>query len=87
VESLPLAKNSWQGPLILNESITLEQAKELVRVGTVDAVSFGRPFIGNPDLVSRFQRGGPLADFDPNTLYSPGPDGYIDYPAAEPDRA
>jgi N-ethylmaleimide reductase len=87
VESLPLAKNSWQGPLILNESITLERAKELVRVGAVDAVSFGRPFIANPDLVSRFQRGVPLADFDPNTLYRPGPDGYIDYPAAEPDRA
>ncbi|WP_067732576.1 alkene reductase [Novosphingobium naphthalenivorans] len=83
IESLPLAQSCWQGPLILNESITLERAKTLISGKTADAVSFGRPFIANPDLVLRFRKGLPLAEFDPNTLYSPGPEGYVTYPPAE----
>ena len=44
-------------------------------------MSFGRPFIGNPDFVSRVRDGRALSDFDPQRLYSPGPEGYTDYPA------
>jgi N-ethylmaleimide reductase len=84
VESLPLAKRCWRGPLILNESITAEHAKTLVGDGVCEAVSFGRPFIGNPDLVSRIRTGAPIAAFDSDTLYTPGPEGYIDYAPYEP---
>lgn len=51
--------------------------------GAADAISFGRPFIANPDLVERFRRGAPLAEFNLKTLYSAGPEGFIDYPALE----
>ena len=45
-------------------------------------MSFGRAYIGNPDLVRRLREGLPLAAFDRKTLYTPGPAGYTDYPVA-----
>jgi len=80
LDSLALATRCWKGPLILNEGMTLERAQSYVADGTAAAISFGRPFIGNPDLVARLRSGAPLADFNPERLYSPGPEGYIDYP-------
>lgn len=47
-----------------------------------DAISFGRPFIANPDLIDRLKSGSPLAPDDRARWYSQGPQGYIDYPAA-----
>ncbi len=48
--------------------------------GELTAVSFGRHFIANPDLPARWKCGAELARFDPGTLYTPGPEGYISYP-------
>ncbi|MFD2272780.1 hypothetical protein ACFS07_20785 [Undibacterium arcticum] len=81
IDSLAVVKTHYQGALILNESVEHDGAQRLIADGTTDAVSFGRPFIANPDLVRRFREGRRLADFDPQTLYTPGPAGYIDYPA------
>jgi N-ethylmaleimide reductase len=85
VDGLALAKAHWRGKLILNESIDLAEGQAMVEQGAADAVSFGRPFISNPDLVRRFRDGAPLASFDVKTLYSPGPAGYTDYPALAED--
>jgi 2,4-dienoyl-CoA reductase-like NADH-dependent reductase (Old Yellow Enzyme family) len=46
-----------------------------------DAISFGRPFIANPDLVERMQTGAALAEPNPRTFYTAGSEGYTDYPA------
>ena len=73
----------FRGPLVLNESLTLELAQRYVADGTAAAVSFARYFVANPDLVRRFREGRELAAFDRRTLYSPGPCGYIDYPALD----
>ena len=80
VDSLAVAKNNWNGPLILNESFTFETGQAAVASGTADAVSYGRAFIANPDLVERFREGAPLAEFNIKTMYTPGPEGFIDYP-------
>ncbi|QNO29484.1 alkene reductase [Sphingopyxis sp. OPL5] len=80
-DTLDLVRSAWDGPLILNNELTPETAAAAVSAGIADAVSFGRPFIGNPDLVERLRRGAPLAGFDPACLYTPGPQGYTDYPA------
>jgi len=80
VDSLALVKENWRGPLILNESISFEQGQQLVGDGTADAISFGRPYIANPDLVERFRAGAPLAEFSLSKLYTDGPEGFIDYP-------
>jgi 2,4-dienoyl-CoA reductase-like NADH-dependent reductase (Old Yellow Enzyme family) len=54
-----------------------------VASGACEAISFGRPYISNPDLAERIRLG---AEWAPNigvpqSWYLPGPVGYIDYPA------
>jgi len=75
-----MARELFRGPLIVNDSFTAASANAALAEGSGDVVSFGRPFIANPDLVDRFQRDLPLANFDLKSLYTPGPAGYTDYP-------
>lgn len=81
LDSLDIVRDSWRGRLILNNELDRANAEQAVRNGVADAVSFGRPFIANPDFVDRLRDGLELAEFDPTRLYSPGPEGYVDYPA------
>jgi N-ethylmaleimide reductase len=80
VDGVEIAKANFTGPLILNDSITLEHGNAMVDSGEAAAVSFARHFLGNPDLVRRFREGHDLQHFDRKTLYTPGPAGYTDYP-------
>lgn len=76
-------REAFGGRIIGNEHYTYEQASEAVRQGHVDAVAFGKPYISNPDLVSRFSEGSALSDWDASTFYSSGAQGYTDYPYAK----
>lgn len=75
-------KQRFGGAYIANEGLTRESAIELVESGNADAVSFGKQFIANPDLVKRLEIGSPLNEPDPNTFYGDGAGakGYTDYP-------
>jgi len=55
-------------------------ALEAVASGRADLVSFGRPFIANPDLVRRLRVDAPLNKLDQATLYGGDAKGYTDYP-------
>lgn len=76
-------KKRFGGIYIVNENLTRESAIELVESGRADAVSFGKPFIANPDLVKRLELGATLNEPDPHSFYGSGADakGYTDYPA------
>ncbi len=82
VDNLALGRRYMGDRLIGNESYGLDEAQQAVAAGELAAVSFGRNFIANPDLVERWQNGQPLATFDIATLYTPGADGYTTYPRA-----
>jgi N-ethylmaleimide reductase len=82
VDNLGLARRHFDGAVIGNDSYSVEEASAAVADSSLAAVSFGRNFIANPDLVERLRRGIPLSKFDPATLYTPGPEGYTTYPAA-----
>jgi len=75
-------RDAHTGTLILAGAMTKERALRLVDEGTIDLAAFGQPFIANPDLVARLERGIALATPDRATYYGGGPEGYIDYPAA-----
>jgi 2,4-dienoyl-CoA reductase-like NADH-dependent reductase (Old Yellow Enzyme family) len=83
VDGVALVRRHFRGPLLINESLTLELAQRYVADGVAEAASFARWFIANPDLVRRLREGRELAAFDRRTLYSAGPEGYVDYPALE----
>ncbi|MBO6794593.1 MAG: alkene reductase [Balneolaceae bacterium] len=72
------------GAIILSGGYTSEeQANEDLESGLGDLIAFGRPFISNPDLPYRLKNDIELADPNPDTFYTPGPEGYTDYPEAE----
>lgn len=83
IDAFALARDGFDGKLILNDSFDGDSADAAIASGHGAAVSFARDFIGNPDLVRRLRDGLPLARFDRKTLYTPGAEGYTDYPAAE----
>jgi N-ethylmaleimide reductase len=76
----PEIRKVFSGPLILNQEYTRELADADLASGLADAISFGRPFISNPDLVERLASGAELAPDNYRTWYSPGAEGYTDYP-------
>jgi 2,4-dienoyl-CoA reductase-like NADH-dependent reductase (Old Yellow Enzyme family) len=78
----PLIRAAFKGTLILNSDYPFARAAAALRAGEADAIAFGRPFIGNPDLVRRFADGIELARDDQATWFTQGTQGYIDYPAA-----
>jgi N-ethylmaleimide reductase len=73
----------YQGTLIANVGMTRQRGNQLLTDGLADLIAFGRPFIANPDLPARFAADAPLATSDPALHYSPGPHGYLDYPAMD----
>ncbi len=73
------ATKAFGGPLIANESFTQDTGEAALAVGVADAVAFGKLFIANPDLPARFKSGAPLNEWNKDTFYAPGPEGYVDY--------
>lgn len=81
-DSLGVAiKNAFGGIYIANEKFSQQTAETIVTEGHADAVSFGVPFISNPDLPRRFAEALPLNETNFQTLYAEGSVGYTDYPA------
>lgn len=76
----------YTGPLVLNSDYTAAAAEADVVSGRCEAISFGRPFISNPDLAWRIRNGTEWAPNVnvPQSWYLPGAAGYIDYPVLEP---
>lgn len=77
----PILKKAFGGIYIANEKFTKESAEKIIESGVADAVSFGVPFISNPDLPRRFKENLPLNETNFNTVYAEGALGYTDYPA------
>ena len=77
-------RDAWRTTFILNTgyqgSSDLDVLEQILVDGAADLVSVGRYFISNPDLVQRWKAGAPLAPWDEDTFYTPGPEGLIDYP-------
>jgi N-ethylmaleimide reductase len=67
--------------VILSGGYDRGRAEADLLIGAADLIAYGRPFIGNPDLVERLKNGIALVEADQATFYSPGPVGYSDYPA------
>jgi 2,4-dienoyl-CoA reductase-like NADH-dependent reductase (Old Yellow Enzyme family) len=83
----PVIRKVFPQPLVLNSDFTLENAEAAVAGEQADAISFGRPFISNPDLPARLLNGAELVADEMATWYSQGPEGYVDYPALETEAA
>jgi len=70
----------FKGRLIANNLYDRDLALAARRDDTADLVAFGRPFIGNPDLVERLRQDAPLNQAPPASYYGGGARGYTDFP-------
>jgi N-ethylmaleimide reductase len=69
--------NLW----MVNGGYTRQKAEDTLETGRADLISFGSPFISNPDFPERIKREILLTPPDPATFYSSGDKGYTDYPS------
>ncbi|WP_260483065.1 alkene reductase [Sphingomicrobium flavum] len=77
----PAMRKVFSGAMGLNSDLDAQSGQALIDEGICDFIAYGRPYIANPDLVHRYRQGAPLNDWDSDTFYSRGPEGYVDYPA------
>ncbi len=76
-----LIRENFKGTYILSGGYTAETAERDLNEKLGDLVAFGRPFIANPDLVEKLKSGQPLRALIADKLYTPGPEGYTEFPA------
>ena len=74
-------RKAWPRTFIASGGFDRATAEAALAAGKADLIALGRPFLANPDLVTRLQKNHALNALDPSTLYSPGAKGYTDYPA------
>ena len=68
------------GTIVLAGGYDLAKAEADLQARKGELVAFGRPYLSNPDYVARARSGRPLTPPDFATFYTPGPEGYTDYP-------
>jgi len=76
----PLIRKTFEGTLMLNGGYDASTGTEAVEDGLADLISYGVPFLANPDLPERFLTNAPLNKDDMATYYSGEEKGYTDYP-------
>lgn len=79
LELLRGIRSEFNNLLILNGGYTKERANTALTTEGADLVSFGAPFISNPDLPLKFKENLPLTQPDGSTFYTADEKGYIDY--------
>jgi N-ethylmaleimide reductase len=70
---------SFRQAYILSGGYDRARGEADLAAGKGDLVAFGRPFLANPGLVDKLQRGIELRAPDPATFYTPGEQGYVDW--------
>lgn len=70
----------FKGVYMANNGYDLELALKARAENLADLICFGRPFIGNPNLVEKLRTGAPLVDASRETWYGGGAAGYTDWP-------
>jgi N-ethylmaleimide reductase len=73
-------KTLFGGYYIANNGYDKIRGQTAIAEGKADAVAFGKSFIANPDLPTRFLLDAPLTPVDQATLYGGDEKGYTDYP-------
>ena len=73
-------RKRFEGVYMGNNKMTLDLAEKELAEGHADLFAFGRPFIGNPDLVERLRTGADLVDAPQDTYYGGDWHGYSDWP-------
>jgi len=77
-------RRRYEGLVLGEGSLPATEYADMLEAGRIDLTGFGRAFIANPDYLRRLREGAPLSQVDTESIYSPGPEGYTDYPSWDP---
>lgn len=77
---LSTLRKIWPNALIANGGYDRARADAVIEAGLADLVSFGAPYLANPDLAERLHSGAAYNESDRATFYGGGAKGYTDYP-------
>lgn len=83
VEFKEAYRKAFKGTLIYTGKYSKERAEEAISKGWADLISFGRPFIANPDLPYRLKNNLSLNEPDRTYFFGGGAKGYTDYQTHE----
>lgn len=75
-----LLRPRFDAAYLIGGGLNQAKAEALLAEGRADATVFGSSFLANPDLPERFRQGAALNTPDKATFYTPGAQGYTDYP-------
>ena len=76
-----IIRQNFKNTIILAGGYEAEKAESDLHEKLGDFIAFGRPFINNPDLVTRLKNNLPLSqDLKMDLFYSADENGYTDYP-------
>lgn len=81
-----LLRPLFDGAYLIGGGLDQASAEALLAAGRADATVFGSAFLANPDLPERFRQGAALNAPDRATFYTPGAQGYTDYPTLGADE-
>jgi len=73
-------REHYKGFYIANGDYDAQTGAEAIASHHADAITYGRPFIANPDLPERYETGAELNQPDESTFYGGDEEGYTDYP-------
>ncbi len=73
-------KDAFGGIYMANFGFDKAKATAAIASGRADLIAFGKPFLANPDLVTRYRLDAPLNPPDEKTFYGGDQHGYTDYP-------
>jgi N-ethylmaleimide reductase len=73
-------RQNFSGAILLSGGYDAARATADLTEKRGELVAFGRPFLANPHLVTKLKQGAELRAPDFSKLYTPGADGYTDYP-------
>ncbi len=76
-------RDTFGGTIIYSGGLDKESAEAILQENENALTAFGRPYLANPDLVTRMQKDAPLNEMDPSTLYTADEKGYTDYPTLD----
>jgi N-ethylmaleimide reductase len=77
----PLLREAFPGAFMLNGGYDAQTGEAALSRGEADLISYGVPFLANPDLVERYRSGAALNTPDSATFFTGEEKGFIDYPA------
>lgn len=74
---------AFGGAYIANNGYDRQRALDATSTAHADMIAFGKPFIGNPDLVERLRTDAPLFDAPVAAYFGGGAEGYTEFARAQ----